>query len=119
MNTCPHCGSEPCLPLWRKLCLGPAASAHCQVCGFRVGVDIPKACFAMLPTLLLIIVAAFGILRDPIALVVLLIACLGATFGLYALWVPLLPDELTNARMVETGRARIAAAKQRREDAAR
>jgi DNA-directed RNA polymerase subunit RPC12/RpoP len=39
MNRCPHCGEAPCLPLWRKLALGPAGSARCRVCGLRVGVD--------------------------------------------------------------------------------
>jgi hypothetical protein len=109
MNTCPHCGTPDCLPLGRKLTLGPAASAHCRVCGFKVGVDVAKACLAMLPTGLLVVVTAFGLLRDPVALIVLLIVCLGVTCILYVAWVPLMPDELTNARMVEAGRARIAA----------
>jgi prepilin signal peptidase PulO-like enzyme (type II secretory pathway) len=108
VNTCPHCGSADCLPLWRKFTLGPAASAQCRICGFKVGVDVAKAWLAMLPTALLVIATAFGLLRDPVTLVLLLLLCLGATFILYAVWVPLLPDELTNVRMVEAGRARIA-----------
>jgi uncharacterized membrane protein YphA (DoxX/SURF4 family) len=111
MNTCPHCKSEPCLPLWRKLTLGPLSSAYCQVCGYKVGVDIARAWAAMLPTLLLVIAAATGLLRDPVALVVLLLLCLTTTFTLYAAWVPLKPDELTSARMVEEGKARVAAEK--------
>jgi hypothetical protein len=114
MNTCPHCGADPCLLLWRKLCLGPASSATCQVCGCRVGVDVVKACMALLPTFLLILVAGFGLLHDPIALIALLVACLGVTALLYALWVPLLADELTNARIVAAGRERIAAQKSQR-----
>jgi hypothetical protein len=35
-------------------------------------------------------------------------------FSLYAIWVPLMPDELTTAGMVEAGRARIAAGKRPR-----
>jgi hypothetical protein len=101
MNTCPHCGSPDCLPLWRKFTLGPAASAQCRNCSFKVGVDVAKASAAMAPTGLLIVVAAFGILRDPVTLIVLLILCLGATFFLYGAWVPLRPDELSNARMVK------------------
>jgi hypothetical protein len=108
MNTCPHCGSADCLPLWRKLTLGPAASTRCRVCGFKVGVDVAKACAAMLPTGLLVIVTALGVLQDPVTLVLLLVLCLGATFILYAMWVPLMPDELASPRMVEAGRARIA-----------
>jgi hypothetical protein len=111
VNVCPHCGSQPCLPLWRKLCLGPAGSAHCEVCGCRVGVDVARACLALLPTFLLVVVAAFGLVSDPVVLVLLLLVCLGATFTLYAVWVPLMPDELSNARIVEAGRARIAAGK--------
>lgn len=114
MNTCPHCGADPCLPLWRKLCLGPAASARCQVCGYRVGVDVAKASLALLPTFLLVIIAALGALHGPVMLVLLLAICLGIMFGLYALWVPLVVAELTNARMVAAGRERIAAAKQQR-----
>jgi hypothetical protein len=53
VNTCPHCRSPACLPLWRKLTLG-------------------------------------------------------ATFALYATWVPLMPDELVTPSMVETARTRIA-----------
>jgi hypothetical protein len=108
VNTCPHCGSADCLPLWRKLTLGPAASARCRMCGFKVGVDVAKACAAMLPTGLLVIITAFGVLRDPVTLVLLLVLCLGVTFVLYVTWVPLMPDELASPRMVEAGRARIA-----------
>lgn len=114
MNTCPHCRADPCLPLWRKLSLGPASSAACQVCGCRVGVAVIKACLALLPTFLLIPLASFGLVRDPITLIVLLVGCLSATAGLYALWVPLVADELTNAQTVAAGRARIAAQKSRR-----
>lgn len=108
MNTCPHCGSPDCLPLWRKLTLGPAAHAQCRVCGFKVGVDVAKACVAMLPTGLLVIVSAFGVLQDPVALVLLLVLSLGVTFILYAAWVPLMPDELVSQSMVDAARARIA-----------
>ena len=111
MNKCPHCKSDPCLPLWRKLTLGPSGSAHCQVCGYRVGVDVVQAWLAMLPTLVLVLVAATGIVTDAVTLIVLLIACLALTFTLYAAWVRLMPDELTTAGMVEAGRARIAAKK--------
>ncbi len=109
MNTCPHCGAPDCLPVWRKLTLGPSASATCRVCGFKVAVDVVKAWLAMAPTALLVVFTALGALRDPVALIVLLIVCLTVTCILYVAWVPLMPDELSNARMVEAGRARIAA----------
>lgn len=109
MNVCPHCGSSPCLPLWRKLCLGPAASARCRECGFRVGVDVAKACIALLPTLALVLLAGFGVVRDPVLLIVLLPLCLFAMFFLYAAWVPLKPDEFSDAGMVAAARERIGA----------
>ena len=112
MNVCPHCKADPCLPLWRKLCLGPMSNAHCQVCGYRVGVDVTRAWLAMLPSLLVVVIAAAGVLRDPTLLVPMALICLAATAILYTVWVPLLPDELTNASMVEAGRARIAAERQ-------
>jgi hypothetical protein len=112
MNICPHCKSESCLPLWRKLCLGPAGTACCQICGCKVGVDVARACLAMLPTLLLVIVAGFGLVRDPIALAISLLLCLACMLALYALWVPLRPEELSNPNIVASGRARISASKQ-------
>ncbi|WP_143036392.1 hypothetical protein [Collimonas sp. OK242] len=112
MNLCPHCKSESCLPLWRKLCLGPAGTACCRICGCKVGVDVSRSCLAMLPTLLLVIMASFGLVRDPVTLAASLLLCLVCTFALYAAWVPLRPEELTSANMVAIGRARIAAAKQ-------
>jgi hypothetical protein len=66
----------------------------------------------MLPTLLLVVATAIGLITNPIALVGLLLLCLAATLTLYALWVPLMPDELTTPGMVEAGRARIAAGKE-------
>ena len=38
--------------------------------------------------------------------------CLTVMFALYAVWVPLMPDEFTTASMIEAGRARIAAGKE-------
>jgi hypothetical protein len=111
MNVCPHCKADPCLPLWRKLLLGPMSSAQCQVCGYRVGVDVTRAWIAMLPSLLVVGMAVAGVLRDPTVLAPAALICLAATAILYIAWVPLLPDELTNASMVEAGRARIAAEK--------
>lgn len=109
MNRCPHCKAEPCIPLWRKLCLGPAATACCQICDCKVGVDVSRACLAMLPVLLLVIAAGVGLVREPVALVISLLLSLACMLALYTLWVPLLPAELTNPNMVVIGRARIAA----------
>jgi hypothetical protein len=66
----------------------------------------------MRPTLLLVMAAAGGMLRDPVAVVTVLRLCLIFMVARYAFWVPLKPDELTNANLVAAGRARIAAQKQ-------
>lgn len=52
-----------------------------------MGVGVTKACIALLPTFLVILVAAAGmvrdaITRDAITRVVLLVACRNATVGL-------------------------------------
>lgn len=69
----------------------------------------------MLPGFLVVVVAGLGLVRDPVTLVVLAVVCLSSVFILYAVWVPLMPDELTTPRMVEAGRARVAAEKQQRQ----
>lgn len=47
-----------------------------------MGVGVTKACIALLPTFLVILVAAAGMVRDAITRVVLLVACRNATVGL-------------------------------------
>ena len=112
MNICPHCRAYPCLPFWRRLSLGPAATAHCRECGYRVRVDFYRFWLAALPTLLLIIAISSGVLRSVPAALILLPLCLAFNFIVNSLWVPLRWDELTNASMVQAGRDRIAAEKQ-------
>ena len=113
MNTCPHCKASPCLPPWRKLFMGPTSTARCQVCGYRVGLDVPRACVAMLPTFVAVTAAAIaaiaGALQAVALTAALLLLGLILAFMLNDSWVPLRPDELTTASMVEAGRARIAA----------
>lgn len=115
MNTCPHCNANPCLPWWRKLLMGPTTTARCQVCGFRVGLDVQRACMGMLPTAVAVIAAAVaavaGALQALVLMAGLLLLGLILTFMLNDSWVPLRPDELTTASMVEAGRARVAAQK--------
>jgi hypothetical protein len=116
MNTCPHCNANPCLPLWRKPFMGPTSTARCQVCGYRVGLDVQRACLAMLPTLVAVIAAVIAAIAGALQALVLtaglLLLGLILTFMLNDSWVPLRPDELTTASMVEAGRARAAAQKQ-------
>jgi hypothetical protein len=52
---CPHCHG-PGIPAWRKMCLGPAASAKCGNCGGAVSVPW-SAMLAGTPFLAAIVVA--------------------------------------------------------------
>jgi hypothetical protein len=119
-NSCPHCHANPCLPWWRKVFLVPTGTAHCRVCGFRIGPDVSRALLAELPIWLVLFTAAltivftsYGRLNTVLMIVftVLGLFTLIWRFMFYALEVPLLPDELTTRSMVEAGRARIAARK--------
>lgn len=114
MTTCPHCGSPACMPLWRKLCMGPLSRVRCRVCGCRVAVDLPRACLAMLPTVLLLVLAQLHLLVDPLLLIGLSALGLCIAFFAYAFWVPLVCSEISNAYSVEVGRARVAAKAQQR-----
>ena len=67
--------------------------------------DVARACVALLSTLLLLVATAIGLITDPIALVGLLLVCLAVMFTLYAVWVPLMPDEFTTASMMEAVRS--------------
>lgn len=108
VNRCPHCSAEPCLPLWRKFLLGPRGKAHCRVCDCLVGVEVLRASAAMLPTFLLVIVVAVGLLQNIFAMIDLLLLGLVSMFALYALWVPLMPEQISSPTMIEAGRARVA-----------
>jgi len=109
VNKCPHCGAEPCLPLWRKFTLGPASKAHCRVCDCLVGVEALRASAAMLPTFFLIVAVATGLLQDIPTMLVLLAVTVAAMLALYASWVPLMPEQISSPAMIEAGRAKIAA----------
>jgi uncharacterized protein (DUF983 family) len=106
VNKCPHCGAEPCLPLWRKFTLGPASKTHCRVCDCLVGVEALRASAAMLPTFLLIVAVATGLLQEVATMVVLLAGTVAAMFALYAVWVPLMPEQISSPATIEAGRAR-------------
>ncbi len=106
VNKCPHCGAEPCLPLWRKLTLGPASKAHCRVCDCLVGVEALRASAAMLPVFLLIAAVATGLLQDVVGMLVLLVVTVGGMVALYVGWVPLMPEQISSPNTIEAGRAR-------------
>jgi uncharacterized protein (DUF983 family) len=116
MNICPHCHSNRCLPLWRKLCLGPAGSTRCRVCGLKIAVVAGKAWPVMLAglaaILAMVMLAGFSefIATAELRLwLTLFSATLLACIALYAVRVPLRIDELSNPDLVAEGRAAIAA----------
>lgn len=111
VNRCPHCSAEPCLPLWRKFMLGPLGKARCRVCDCLVGVEVLRASAAMLPTFLLVILVAGGLLQNIFMMIDLLLLGLVSMFALYALWVPLMPEQISSPTMIEAGRARVASRK--------
>lgn len=108
MNRCPHCGMTPCLPLWRKLTLGPAVSARCRVCGLKVSVSAVRAYAVMLPLLVVSVIASMGLVQDKFLLAGFLALVFGATCVAYAQFVPLRTSEPSNPEMVQAGRDRIA-----------
>lgn len=116
MNVCPHCHSNRCLPLWRKLCLGPAGSTRCRVCGLKIAVVAGKAWPVMLAGLAailsMVMLAGFSEFIGATELrlwLALFSATLLACIVLYAARVPLRIDELSNPALVAEGRAAIAA----------
>jgi len=86
LNGCPHCG-QTAFPLWRKLLLGPAASAKCRHCGTRLGVHKRKAWAVMLPAIL-VIIGANWVPDTSIAVAILLLDVI-VLFVVYAVRVPL------------------------------
>lgn len=110
-NLCPHCGAQPCLPVWRKLCLGPMASARCRTCGLKVTVAPLQAGLALAPTLLFLVLARLGMLGDLTTTLLLMGASLVGTIIAYVVWVPLALDQISNATIVAEGKARVAAGK--------
>lgn len=107
-NTCPHCHGSPCMPGWRKLMLGPVAHTRCRICGYKVGVEPLRAMLVMLPLFLLTLSITAGILRDAVGAVALLLVLLAVCGALYLWWVPLSPREITDKRLVQQARERIA-----------
>ena len=52
---CPKCHAQA-MPLWKKMCLGPARGVTCQNCGTRVSVPYVSG-FAAIPFLIAIVAA--------------------------------------------------------------
>lgn len=86
MYKCPHCG-EPGISKLRKLSLGPALPATCQVCGKKVGVPYSSMLAMFLPFLIAMIAVSF-IDSSITKIAVLAVALLVGTI-IHMKWVPL------------------------------
>ena len=82
---CPNCHQKT-IPLWRKMCLGPATSTTCANCGASMSVPY-AAMLAAVPFLGAALVAQA--VAWPVA-VTLVIAGAVALFALYYKFVPLI-----------------------------
>lgn len=114
MNECPHCHAQQCIPIRRKLLLGPEGSSHCHSCGLRVAVPVGRWWLVALPEISAVtgifVVIAFGrfmsnaaFLSIEFVLSAVVLACL----AFRAVWLPLRPDELSNATLVKKGRTEV------------
>jgi len=112
IDACPHCEGTPCIPAWRKLTLGFASSARCRICGQKVTVEVFRALVAMSPPVVLMIMVTSGLLTNPFLTVLGLVVVLAISFTLYLTWVPLRRAEITQRRVVDAARARMAAEQQ-------
>jgi hypothetical protein len=84
---CPNCHQKA-MPLWRKMCLGPATSAACANCGTRVSVPY-SSMLTVIPFLIAIVAARF-VGSTAIAAVVLVIAGALVMGWLHYQFVPLI-----------------------------
>ena len=86
---CPAC-HQPAIPLWRKMCLGPATSAKCPNCGARYSVPY-SAMLAVIPFLIAIVAAQ--VVR-PVALAAVLVVAGGLVMSwIYWKFVPLIAKQ--------------------------
>ena len=86
---CPHC-HKPAIPVWRKLCLGPAVPTKCRACGGAVGVPW-SAMWTGIPFSVAIVITPF-INSVPIV-TVLWIAGFAVMSWLHCRYVPLVAPE--------------------------
>jgi len=83
---CPHCHQAG-LPVWRKMCLGPATSAKCGNCGGAVSVPW-SAMWASAPFIAAIVIAGF--VSSTLVTAALLIVGAAVTAWLHFRYVPLI-----------------------------
>ena len=90
MYLCPIC-NQPGIPVWYKLCLGPAFPARCKQCGKKVG--LPS--YTMLTTITTVIPLALYLVDfiefQPFLLLTVFIGIILSI--IYLKWIPLIPKE--------------------------
>jgi len=99
-TTCPHCGLDA-LSAWRKLALGPAATANCRRCGLKVSAAVPQALLSFVPC----VVVLSGIVRGTGPLIAIGAGGWAFTSVLYLVWVPLVARQVTRQDAVAAARA--------------
>jgi len=103
-TTCPHCGLDA-LSAWRKLALGPAATANCRRCGLKVSAAVPQALLSFVPCVVAIAVVLSGIVRSTGPLIAIGAGGWAFTSVLYLVWVPLVARQVTRQDAVAAARA--------------
>ena len=103
-TTCPHCGLDA-MAAWRKLALGPVATASCRRCGLKVSTAVPRALIAFVPTLVAVALVLSGLVRAPSVLITIGAVGWLATCWLYLVWVPLVPRQVTRRAAVLAAQA--------------
>jgi Flp pilus assembly protein TadB len=83
---CPHC-HQPGIPVWRKMCLGPATLAKCGNCGRAVSVPW-SAIWAGTPFFAAIVIATF--VSSTLVAAALWILGAAVMAWLYSRYVPLI-----------------------------
>jgi hypothetical protein len=83
---CPSC-HQPAIPLWRKMCLGPATSAKCPNCGARYSVPY-SSMLAIIP--FLIAAVAAQVVGSIVVAAVLVIVGAAVMSWIYWKFVPLI-----------------------------
>jgi|SRR5581483_1141471 len=96
-NTCPHCGSTPCLSAWRKLLLSPGGTAPCRVCGKCLSIERVRSTLVILPLSLYIASLGTGWLKNLLAAVAIFVVLLPVCALLYVYWVPLTASPVRDA----------------------
>jgi hypothetical protein len=93
---CPHC-NQITIPLWRRLCLGPAWPTTCSTCNKMVGVPWSSMwlalAFGLIGAGLAFLLVGPGRTMSPdsrVVVAIVLLAVLGPLSVVWVRWVPLI-----------------------------